>query len=71
MKPAFAIELDDRSHLKIENQMRDRIKDNACQKAGFPLLRYNYYSVHVVRGLCIPSPAQRKYELIPKTACDT
>jgi uncharacterized protein DUF2726 len=37
--PEFAVELDDRTHLRPDAQRRDRDKDALCQAAGFGLLR--------------------------------
>lgn len=39
LEPLLAIELDDHSHLRKAAQDTDRFKNEACKKAGLPLLR--------------------------------
>lgn len=52
-EPLLAVELDDASHLRWQNKVNDRKKNEAAEIAGFPILRFKWaknYDEDVVRN---------------------
>lgn len=62
---AAAIELDDKTHLLPERRKRDKFLDQACERAGLPLIRFKTarrYDVDEIRNVVKAS--------LPKKACE-
>ncbi len=52
-EPLLAVELDDASHLRWQNRVNDRKKNEAAEIAGFPILRFKWaksYDEDMVRN---------------------